>query len=113
MLSSVGYTDKRAEAIAFASNDLQARNDVASPQVVVFAGVRVLSVPLDRDMFEPSKTMSDGAARRRCAIISLFCSCLLTLLSEPPEPFRSAPKLEIPSPLLRQKALSRLRKRSR
>ena len=60
MLSSVGYTDKRAEEILFVFHDLQMRNDVASPQVVMFAPtVCVLSVPLDRDVYEPSKTMSD------------------------------------------------------
>jgi len=37
-------------------------NDVASPQVAMFAHtVRILSVALDGDVYEPSKTMSDGA----------------------------------------------------
>ena len=59
----VGYPDEVAEAIAFVFNDMLICNDVASAQAGTFArNVGVRSVTLDGDVYEPSGTMSGGAA---------------------------------------------------
>jgi structural maintenance of chromosome 2 len=52
-----------AEAIAFVFNDTLICDDAASAQAVTFArNVGVRSVTLDGDVYEPSGTMSGGAA---------------------------------------------------
>jgi structural maintenance of chromosome 2 len=62
-LSLVGYPDEVAEAIAFVFNDTLICDDAASAQAVTFAReVGVRSVTLDGDVYEPSGTMSGGAA---------------------------------------------------
>jgi len=62
-LSLVGYPDEVAEAIAFVFNDTLICDDAASAQAVTFArNVSVRSVTLDGDVYEPSGTMSGGAA---------------------------------------------------
>ncbi|KAI0289102.1 condensin complex subunit SMC2 [Russula brevipes] len=62
-LSLVGYPDEVAEAIAFVFNDTIICDDPASAQAVTFAReVGVRSVTLDGDVYEPSGTMSGGAA---------------------------------------------------
>ncbi|KAI0296748.1 condensin complex subunit SMC2 [Multifurca ochricompacta] len=62
-LSLVGYAEEVAEAIAFVFNDTLICDDAASAQAVTFArDVGVRSVTLDGDVYEPSGTMSGGAA---------------------------------------------------
>jgi structural maintenance of chromosome 2 len=62
-LTLVGYPDEVAEAIAFVFNDTLICDDAASAQAVTFAReVGVRSVTLDGDVYEPSGTMSGGAA---------------------------------------------------
>ena len=62
-LPLAGYPDEVAEAIAFVFNDTLIRDDAASAQAVTFArNVGVRSVTLDGDVYEPSGTMSGGAA---------------------------------------------------
>ena len=62
-LSLVGYPDEVAEAIAFVFNDTLICDDAAAAQAVTFArNVGVRSVTLDGDVYEPSGTMSGGAA---------------------------------------------------
>ena len=62
-LTLVGYPNQVAEAIAFVFNDTLICDDVASAQAVTFArNVGVRSVTLDGDVYEPSGTMSGGAA---------------------------------------------------
>ena len=61
-LSLVGYPDEVAKAIPFVFNDTMFCHD-APPEAVTFArNVRVRSVTLDGDVYEPSGTMSGGAA---------------------------------------------------
>ena len=62
-LSLVGYPDEVAEAIAFVFNDTLICDDPQSAQAVTFArNVGVRSVTLEGDVYEPSGTMSGGAA---------------------------------------------------
>jgi structural maintenance of chromosome 2 len=62
-LSLVGYPDGVAEAIAFVFSDTLICDDAASAQAVTFARqVGVRSVTLDGDVYDPSGTMSGGAA---------------------------------------------------
>jgi structural maintenance of chromosome 2 len=62
-LSLVGYPDEVAEAIAFVFSDTLICDDAASAQAVTFAReVGVRSVTLEGDVYEPSGTMSGGAA---------------------------------------------------
>ena len=62
-LSLVGYPDEVAEAMAFVFSDTLICDDAASAQAVTFArNVSVRSVTLDGDVYEPSGTMSGGAA---------------------------------------------------
>jgi structural maintenance of chromosome 2 len=62
-LTLVSYPDEVAEAIAFVFNDTLICDDAASAQAVTFArNVGVRSVTLDGDVYEPSGTMSGGAA---------------------------------------------------
>ena len=62
-LTLVGYPDEVAEAIAFVFNDTLICDDAASAQAVTFAReVGVRSITLDGDVYEPSGTMSGGAA---------------------------------------------------
>jgi len=62
-LSLVGYPDEVAEAIAFVFSDTLICDDAASAQAVTFAReVGVRSVTLDGDVYDPSGTMSGGAA---------------------------------------------------
>ncbi|KAI0247376.1 condensin complex subunit SMC2 [Lactifluus subvellereus] len=62
-LTLVGYPDEVAEAIAFVFSDTLICDDAASAQAVTFArGVGVRSVTLDGDVYDPSGTMSGGAA---------------------------------------------------
>lgn len=62
-LSLVGYPDEVAEAIAFVFSDTLVCDDAASAQAVTFARqVGVRSVTLEGDVYEPSGTMSGGAA---------------------------------------------------
>ena len=58
-LSLVSYPDEVAEAITFLFNDMLICDDAASAQAVTLArSVGVRSVTLDRDVYEPSRTMS-------------------------------------------------------
>ena len=62
-LTLVGYPDEVAEAIAFVFSDTLICDDAASAQAVTFAReVGVRSVTLDGDVYDPSGTMSGGAA---------------------------------------------------
>ncbi|KAI9457325.1 condensin complex subunit SMC2 [Lactarius psammicola] len=62
-LSLVGYPEEVAEAIAFVFNDTMICDDAQSAQAVTFArNVGVRSVTLEGDVYEPSGTMSGGAA---------------------------------------------------
>src|SRR5260221_13218447 len=62
-LSLVGYPDEVAEGIAFVFNNTLICDDAASAQAVTFArNVGVRSVTLGGDVYEPSGTMSGGAA---------------------------------------------------
>jgi structural maintenance of chromosome 2 len=62
-LSLVGYPEEVAEAIAFVFSDTLICDDAASAQAVTFARqVGVRSVTLDGDVYDPSGTMSGGAA---------------------------------------------------
>ncbi|KAI9507224.1 condensin complex subunit SMC2 [Russula earlei] len=62
-LSLVGYPDEVAEAIAFVFSDTLICDDPASAQAVTFSReVGVRSVTLEGDVYEPSGTMSGGAA---------------------------------------------------
>ncbi|KAI9439026.1 condensin complex subunit SMC2 [Lactarius indigo] len=62
-LSLVGYPEEVAEAIAFVFNDTLICDDAQSAQAVTFArNVGVRSVTLEGDVYEPSGTMSGGAA---------------------------------------------------
>ncbi|KAF8468622.1 condensin complex subunit SMC2 [Russula ochroleuca] len=62
-ISLVGYPDEVAEAIAFVFSDTIICDDPASAQAVTFSReVGVRSVTLEGDVYEPSGTMSGGAA---------------------------------------------------
>ena len=62
-ISLVGYPDEVAEAIAFVFSDTLICDDAASAQAVTFSReVGVRSVTLDGDVYEPSGSMSGGAA---------------------------------------------------
>ena len=62
-ISLVGYPDEVAEAIAFVFSDTIICDDAASAQAVTFSReVGVRSVTLEGDVYEPSGTMSGGAA---------------------------------------------------
>ena len=62
-ISLVGYPDEVAEAIAFVFSDTLICDDPASAQAVTFSReVGVRSVTLEGDVYEPSGTMSGGAA---------------------------------------------------
>ena len=62
-LSLIGYPDEVAGVIAFVFNDTLICDDAASSQAVTFArNVGVRSVTLDGGVYEPSGTMSGGAA---------------------------------------------------
>ncbi|KAI0264934.1 condensin complex subunit SMC2 [Gloeopeniophorella convolvens] len=62
-LTLVGYPAEVAEAVAFVFGDTLVCDDAASAQAVTFArGVGLRSVTLDGDVYEPSGTMSGGAA---------------------------------------------------
>jgi len=69
-LSRIGYPDEVAEVIAFVFNDTLICDDAASSQAVTFArNVGVRSVTLDGDVYEPSGTMSGGAAPSRPGVL--------------------------------------------
>jgi hypothetical protein len=70
-LSLVGYPDEVAEAIAFVFSDTLICDDAASAQAVTFARqVGVRSVTLDGDVYDPSGTMSGGAAPSGSGILA-------------------------------------------
>ena len=70
-LTLVGSRDEVAEAIAFVFNDTLIFDDAASAQAVTFArNVGVRSVTLDGDVYEPSGTMSGGAAPSGSAVLA-------------------------------------------
>jgi structural maintenance of chromosome 2 len=70
-LTLVGYPNEVAEAIAFVFNDTIICDDAASAQAVTFSRqVGVRSVTLDGDVYEPSGTMSGGAAPSGSGILA-------------------------------------------
>jgi len=70
-LSLVGYPDEVAEAIAFVFSDTMICDDAASAQAVTFSReVGVRSVTLEGDVYEPSGTMSGGAAPSGSGILA-------------------------------------------
>jgi structural maintenance of chromosome 2 len=70
-LSLVGYPDEVAEAIAFVFSDTMICDDAASAQAITFSReVGVRSVTLEGDVYEPSGTMSGGAAPSGSGILA-------------------------------------------
>ena len=56
---------------------VQLLTDVQRPGLSTSCHVRAHCLPspcrADRNVYEPSKMMTDGAARRKCTVVSLFC----------------------------------------